>query len=228
MQSSTKKDSRPRGRPRAYDPESALASVRDTFWRNGYAGTSLDDLSEATGMNRPSLYGAFGDKHALYLQTMDRYVEAGRVAMESALGGALPLREALMRVFDGALGWYLPAHDAARGCLLIGTAAVESVNDEDVRERLAAGLRTFDKAFERRLRTAIAQGELPAQANAPMLARLASAFLHSMALRARAGDTRASLRAMAVAGVAMICGEATPNPNLKPDQAPRTARQRAK
>lgn len=208
MQSSTKKDSRPRGRPRAYDPEEALARARDTFWRNGYTGTSLDDLSEATGMNRPSLYGAFGDKHALYLQTMERYVEAGRVAMESALDSALPLREALMRVFDGALGWYLPAHDAARGCLLIGTAAVEAVNDDAVRERLAAGLRTFDKAFERRLRAALAQNELQPGASAPMLARLASAVLHSMALRARAGDSRASLRAMAVAGVALICGEA--------------------
>jgi AcrR family transcriptional regulator len=208
MQSSTKKDSRPRGRPRAYDPDEALAHARDTFWRNGYTGTSLDDLSEATGMNRPSLYGAFGDKHALYLQTMDRYIEAGRAAMESALDGALPLRDALLRVFDGALSWYLPAHDAARGCLLIGTAAVEAVNDEAVRERLAAGLRVFDKAFERRLRVAVAQGELPAHANAPMLARLASALLHSMALRARAGDSRASLRAMAAAGVALICGEA--------------------
>ncbi|MEX3941988.1 TetR/AcrR family transcriptional regulator [Paraburkholderia sp. BR10937] len=216
MQSSTKKDSRPRGRPRAYDPHEALARARDTFWRNGYAGTSLDDLSEATGMNRPSLYGAFGDKHALYLQTMERYVEAGRTAMESALDSAVPLREALMRVFDGALGWYLPAHDAARGCLLIGTAAVEAVNDEAVRERLAAGLRTFDKAFERRLRAALAQGELPPDASAPMLARLASALLHSMALRARAGDSRASLRAMAVAGVALICGEAPAAADARP------------
>ncbi|MEM5316624.1 TetR/AcrR family transcriptional regulator [Paraburkholderia sp. JHI869] len=222
MQSSTKKNSRPRGRPRAYDPEEALARARDTFWRNGYAGTSLDDLSEATGMNRPSLYGAFGDKHALYLQTMERYVEAGRSAMESALDSALPLRDALMRVFDGALGWYLPAHDAARGCLLIGTAAVEAVNDDAVRERLAAGLRTFDKAFERRLRVALAKGELPPDANVPMFARLASALLHSMALRARAGDSRASLRAMAVAGVALICGEAPIAADARP------ARRRAK
>ncbi|MCX5538728.1 TetR/AcrR family transcriptional regulator [Paraburkholderia sp. CNPSo 3076] len=222
MQSSTKKDSRPRGRPRAYDPQEALARARDTFWRNGYAGTSLDDLSEATGMNRPSLYGAFGDKHALYLQTMERYVEAGRTAMESALDSAVPLREALMRVFDGALGWYLPAHDAARGCLLIGTAAVEAVSDDAVRERLAAGLRTFDKAFERRLRAALVQGELPPDASAPMLARLASALLHSMALRARAGDSRASLRAMAVAGVALICGAAPAASDARP------ARRRAK
>ena len=222
MQSSTKKDSRPRGRPRAYDPQEALARARDTFWRNGYAGTSLDDLSEATGMNRPSLYGAFGDKHALYLQIIDRYVEAGRAAMEAALDGELSLRDALLRVFDGALGWYLPAHEAARGCLLIGTAAVEAVNDEAVRERLAAGLRVFDKAFERRLRVAVAQGELPPHTNATMLARLASALLHSMALRARAGDSRASLRAMAAAGVALICGEA------RSVAGPRAMRRRAK
>jgi len=218
MQYSTKKDSHRRGRPRAYDPEEALARARDAFWRNGYTGTSLDDLSAATGMNRPSLYGAFGDKHALYLQTIDRYVEAGRRAMEHALQGELPLRDALMRVFDGALGWYLPAHDAARGCLLIGTAAVEAVNDDEVRERLAAGLRAFDKAFEKRLRAALAQGELPPHASAPMLARLASALLHSMALRARAGDSRASLRAMAAAGIALICGD---TPSHAERRAPR-------
>ncbi|CAB3798380.1 HTH-type transcriptional repressor ComR [Paraburkholderia caffeinitolerans] len=206
MQSSTKKDSRPRGRPRAYDPEEALAHARDTFWHSGYAGTSLDDLSAATGMNRPSLYAAFGDKHALYLLTVERYIEAGRAAMEAALDETLPLAEALLRVFDGALTWYLPPRAAQRGCLLIGTAAVEAVADEAVRERLAAGLRAFDFAFERRLRHAVQQGELPANADPAALARVASALLHSTALRARAGEPHATLRATAVAGVALICG----------------------
>src|SRR5215472_16931180 len=74
-----------RGRPRAYDPEEALAQARDAFWDGGYTGTSLDDLSDATGMNRPSLYGAFGDKRALYLETLDRYRELGREAMKEEL-----------------------------------------------------------------------------------------------------------------------------------------------
>ena len=60
-----------RGRPRAYDPERALAQATAAFWDAGYSATSLDDLSAATGMNRPSLYGAFGDKHALYLKAID-------------------------------------------------------------------------------------------------------------------------------------------------------------
>ncbi|MFM0340473.1 TetR/AcrR family transcriptional regulator [Paraburkholderia fungorum] len=196
---------RPRGRPRAYDAEQALADARDVFWRGGYAGTSLDQLSAATGMNRPSLYSAFGDKHALYLTALVRYIEVGRLAMIDALGGDLPLPQALMRVYDGALTWYLPAGGDPLGCFMIGTAAVEAVDDPEVRAALAEGLRTYDKAFEKRLRLAQANGELHAHAEPALLAKIASSILHSLALRARAGDSRASLRATAMAGVALIC-----------------------
>src|ERR1044071_5895097 len=64
---------RKRGRPPAYDPETALGSARDVFWNTGFTASSLDDLSAAMAMNRPSLYGAFGDKEALYLKTLERY-----------------------------------------------------------------------------------------------------------------------------------------------------------
>ena len=63
----TRAQPRRRGRPRAYDPDVALRRARDTFWRAGYAATSLDDLAAGMGMNRPSIYAAFGDKRALYL-----------------------------------------------------------------------------------------------------------------------------------------------------------------
>jgi TetR/AcrR family transcriptional regulator, copper-responsive repressor len=208
MPTSTKKDARPRGRPRAYDSDQALADARDVFWRSGYAGTSLDQLSAATGMNRPSLYGAFGDKRALYLTTLERYIEAGRLAMVHALAEDLPLPQALLRVYDGALAWYMPAEGDPLGCFMIGTATVEAASDAEVRSALAEGLRTYDKAFEKRLKLAQAAGELAADAQPALLAKLASAILHSLALRARAGDSRASLRATAVAGVALICGDA--------------------
>src|SRR5262245_9273391 len=68
---------RTRGRPRAYDPEQALKQATNAFWQTGFSGTSLDDLSAATNMNRPSLYGAFGDKRAIYLTTIDHYVAKG-------------------------------------------------------------------------------------------------------------------------------------------------------
>lgn len=196
---------RPRGRPRAYDPETALAAATAAFWRAGFAATSLDALSEATGMNRPSLYGAFGDKRELYLAALQRYVDEARTAMDAALAAPRPLREGLKRVFDLALKMYYPADETARGCLLVGTAATESVQDEGIREVLGRGLRDFDQAFERRMQRAVAEGDLPADADPAMLARLASAVLHSLALRSRAGDRRSELAATAAAGISLIC-----------------------
>lgn len=194
-----------RGRPRAYDPGAALAAATAAFWRAGYAGTSLDALSEATGMNRPSLYGAFGDKRALYLKALETYVEQARAAMDAALAPPRPLREGMKRVFDLALKLYYPADEAPRGCLLVGTAATESVHDEGIRQVLHEGLHRFEAAFEQRFERAIAEGELPPATNAAMHARLASAVLESLALRARAGAKRSELAATATAAIALLC-----------------------
>ncbi|AXF01089.1 TetR/AcrR family transcriptional regulator [Paraburkholderia hospita] len=206
MRDGTKNEKRARGRPRAYDADDALSNATDAFWLGGYSGTSLDTLSDATGMNRPSLYAAFGDKHSLYLSTLDRYVEAGVQAMHLALRDDIPLPQALQRVYDSALALYLPTGGEPRGCFLIGTAVVESKVDDAVRTRLAQGLKSFDRAFEKRIRRAQTDGELSVNADAAVLARVASAILHSLALRSRAGDSRASLRATAAEGVMLICG----------------------
>lgn len=197
---------RRRGRPRAYDPEAALQQATLAFWRAGYAATSLDTLTAATGMNRPSLYAACGDKHAWYLAALGRYVEAAAGAMKQLLARPEPLRQALQRVFDAALALYLPPDDAARGCLLSGTAATEAVADERIRAELGRGLRVFDRLFEQRLLRAQQDGELARGASAAQLARLASALLHSSSLRARAGDSRAEIAATIAAGLDLICG----------------------
>ncbi|WP_116140897.1 TetR/AcrR family transcriptional regulator [Trinickia diaoshuihuensis] len=201
---------RARGRPRAYDASDALARARDTFWQGGYSATTLDELGAAMGMNRPSLYGAFGDKHALYLATLERYIEVSEAAMNEVLASELPLAAALVRVYDLALALYYRSADAPTGCFLTGTAVAEAVDDEQVRTILGEGLRVFDRAFEARLVRARGSGELPANADAALLSRIASAILHSMGVRARAGDDRAQLRAMAEAAVAMICGGGMP------------------
>src|ERR1700742_385517 len=96
-----------RGRPRAYDPAVALARAADVFWKAGYAGTSLDDLSEATGMNRPSLYAAGGDKRDLYLKTLEHYRDESRALAKAALEDDPPLRIFLKRFYDKALALYL-------------------------------------------------------------------------------------------------------------------------
>ena len=81
-----------RGRPRAYQPEVALARALDVFWKEGFSATSLDDLSAATGMNRPSLYGAFGDKRELYIKSYESYRERAPQRMGEAFPADLPVR----------------------------------------------------------------------------------------------------------------------------------------
>ena len=96
-----------RGRPRAYEPDVALGKALDLFRRDGFAATSLDDLSAATGMNRPSLYGAFGDKRELYIKSYRRYRDDARAAMIDIFREEMPVRRRLERIYSSALDIYL-------------------------------------------------------------------------------------------------------------------------
>ena len=178
------------------------------FWRLGYSATSLDQLSDATDMNRPSLYAAFGDKRGLYLQTLDRYTERSKEQIAKALDPELSLAEGLQRFYDAALAAYLPADDPARGCYLIGTAVTEAVADEAVRTRLASALREFERLMEVRIRQASEEGEIDARADPHALATIASAVLYMLAIRSRAGESRSALRAVVGTAIELICGRA--------------------
>jgi AcrR family transcriptional regulator len=193
-----------RGRPRAYDPTTALAKTMDAFWSRGYAATSLDDISAATGMNRPSLYAAFGDKRSLYLKTL-RHYGAG-TALRDALAFDEPLPDALRRVYDAALSVYLSDEHGARGCFVIGTAATEAVGDSEVRRFLAGLLCELDALFTARIEKARRVGELPHDANPSALGKIASATLLSLAIRSRAGEELAELKKTAKAAIGLICG----------------------
>jgi TetR/AcrR family transcriptional regulator, copper-responsive repressor len=195
-----------RGRPRAYDPQAALQRAADTFWRLGYSGTSVDNISAATGMNRPSLYAAFGDKRALYLEALAHYWQLSFASMHEALAQDLTLEEALMCVYDGGLSIYFSGDGRPRGCFVVGTAVTEAVEDAEIRESLAAGFQKFDADFEARFRTALEKGELKKDADPATLAVLATATMHTIAIRARAGAPRAELRELARKAVKAICG----------------------
>ena len=195
-----------RGRPRAYDPQAALKRATETFWRTGYSGTSLDSIAAATGMNPPSLYAAFGNKHALYLEALARYWEISLAATREALAEDRPLSESLMLAYEAALSIYFSGKGNARGCFVIGTAITEAGEDAAIRNSVAAGLRAIDADFEARFRTARERGELKHDADPAALAILASATMHTIAIRARAGVRRAELREVARKAVSVICG----------------------
>ncbi|MCP4618044.1 MAG: TetR/AcrR family transcriptional regulator [Bradyrhizobium sp.] len=197
-----------RGRPRAYQPEVALSHALDVFWKEGFAGTSLDDLSAATGMNRPSLYGAFGDKRELYIKSYEAYRDRARARMAEVFTVELPLREMLERIYSIALDMYLSGKDGPRGCFTVMTATSEAVFDPAIREMVISGLVETDRFFGRIFRRAQERGELPAAAEPQVLAHLAAATLHTIAVRARAQVPRAELDAIVKGALDVMCGKA--------------------
>jgi TetR/AcrR family transcriptional regulator, copper-responsive repressor len=185
-----------RGRPRAYQPEVALGKALDLFRKDGFAATSLDDLSAATGMNRPSLYGAFGDKRELYLKSYERYRADARAAMVDIFKDAQPIRQRLARIYAVALDIYLSGDEGPRGCFTVMTAASEAVADPQIRAMVLEGFAELDKAFAACFRLAKENGELPVSADPVVLSQLASATLHTVAIRARAQVPRKELEAI--------------------------------
>jgi AcrR family transcriptional regulator len=196
-----------RGRPRAYQPDVALGKALRLFRKEGFAATSLDDLSAATGMNRPSLYGAFGDKRELYIKSYQRYRDDARATMTAIFSGDLPIRKRLERIYAAALDIYLPDESGPLGCFTIMTAASEAVADPDIRTMVLQGLAEGDKAFGAAFRRAKDKGELPEDADPAVLGQLASATLHTIAIRARARVPRKELEAIVEGAIDVMVGK---------------------
>lgn len=195
-----------RGRPRAYEPDVALGKALDLFRKDGFAATSLDDLSTATGMNRPSLYGAFGDKRELYIKSYQRYRDDARAAMIDIFRDELPIRQRLERVYAVALDIYLSGQAGPRGCFTVMTAASEAIFDPEIRSLVQEGFAELDKAFAGCFRLAREKGELAASTDATALAQLATATIHTIAIRARAQVPRKELEAIVKGAIDVMLG----------------------
>ena len=155
-------------------------------------------------MNRPSLYGAFGDKQAMYLAALDRY---GRDA-EAQLGGLLAavpdVRAAIAALLHAGVDFYSAGDSGPRGCLAVCTAAAEAVTTPVMRDGLAAVLAILDGVIATRLAQGVADGQLPPDVDVAATAMLIAGTLHSIAIRARAGGPRAELLRLADAGAATL------------------------
>ena len=195
---------RPRGRPRSFDPDEVLDKARAVFWNLGYAATSLDDLAAATGLNRPSLYAAFGDKHALYMAALERSRAEGAGALAAALAADVPLRPLLKAIFDRTVDIYRAGEIGQRGCFLIGTAVTQAVDDPEARALLARFIAETDAAFAARFERD--RGQLAPCVTPKAAAAMATATLHTLAVRARTGAGEAELKAIGRDAVGLICG----------------------
>ena len=200
------KPQRRRGRPRAFESDAVLAQAMDVFWKDGFAATSLDELSAATGLNRPSLYGAFGDKRALYIQAYRRYREHVRETFVPLLAERAPLAEKLRRIFLVALDLYLSGETGPRGCFTVLSASSDAIADPEIRSMVGEAIDNSDRAFERLFANARDEGELPADADPRRLARMATATTHTLSIRARARTPRAAIEPIIEDAVLTICG----------------------
>lgn len=192
---------RPRGRPRAFDRDVVLRAALQRFRTHGFAGTSLDDLAQATGVNRPSLYAAFGDKRALYIAALERTYDWLSASFANLRAAKLPPAEMLRRMYRSAIDTYLTGEVGPSGCIAINTAAAEAVTDEGIRTALKRILDLEDSEIEAAL--AEAGSQCPA-----MHARVVTCVLHSLSVRARAGDTREMLDRIAEDCIALVTGTA--------------------
>ncbi len=193
-----------RGRPRKFDYEACLDEALGVFWQKGLSATSLDDLAVAMSLNRPSIYNSFGNKEQIYRKAMDRFMSRLNEALSATLEQPGSVSDSLNQFFAEALNVYC-AGSPALGCFILCTAPVESVRHTDVRQDLNAVITLIDESLTQRLEAAIVDGELAADTNPGMTAGLLQAVLHTVAIRARAGEPRSSLQQLASFAVDQCC-----------------------
>jgi TetR/AcrR family transcriptional regulator, transcriptional repressor for nem operon len=172
-------------RPREFDEEQVLDRALDVFWAKGFDGTSIQDLVEATGLGRASLYGAFGEKDKLYALVLERYL--ARVDTPAVnIDPSLHVRDALEELFTAWLGARC-SKVSPRGCFL-SLAATESEDARPgVREAMAASLKRREKIILGLVRRGQERGEIARERDATAMARLLVVVLQGIATSGRAG-----------------------------------------
>ena len=186
------KTARALGRPRSFETGKALDAAMKVFWCKGYEGASLSNLTKAMGINRPSLYAAFGDKESLFRKVLDRYDSGPAAYVQEALN-QLTARAAIEKLMEGAAD-VATASGNPRGCLFVQSALACGDKAEGIRNDLILRRDAGEKAVRLRLKRAQAEGDLPRDANTADLARYVVTVIQGIAVQAAGGATRNELR----------------------------------
>jgi AcrR family transcriptional regulator len=181
-----------RGRPRAFDVDQALDRAMQVFWQKGYEGASLADLTKAMGINRPSLYAAFGNKEELFRKVLDRY-DNGPAAYANEALNKPSARAVAERLLRGAADLQTGPHSPA-GCLMVQGALACGDEVNPIRQELMARRAAGEAAVRRRFERAKAEGDLPPDSDPAALALYVATVIRGMAVQAAGGATRKELR----------------------------------
>lgn len=188
-------------RPREFDADSVLENATRVFWSKGFEHTSLDDLCAATGLNRSSLYGAFGAKRELYLSALARYEDGSAARIAAALHGR-PIRKGVKSFLDALID-SIVAGPGRRGCFIGNCAAEMARLDRGAAARVRRSLARIESAFRAGLDEARARGELAESADTGALARFLTAAIQGFRLVGKANPDRRALED--IAAVVLRC-----------------------
>ena len=179
------------GRPRAFDIDQVLESALRVFWRKGYEGTSLPDLTKAMGINRPSLYAAFGNKEELFRKALDLYAEGPAAFIREAVEKPTA-REVVEHLLIGSAHLLTDPRNPC-GCLAVQGALACGESADPIRRELISRRAAMETAIRERLERAKLTGDLPPDSNPADLARYITTVSHGMAVHAAGGASREDL-----------------------------------
>ena len=191
-------------RPRSFDETEVLDAICDRFWSTGYAGTSLDDLMDATGLGKGSLYGAFGGKHDLFVRVFKDYCAAAVARTQEALEGPDAGAYKRLRAYVRASATVTVGKEGRRGCMLAkGTAEIADQDPEVARAALQAfeGMRD---AIARCIEQAQRHGDIAKRADARALGGMLLAVVRGGESLGKAGMDASTLRAIADSAFAAL------------------------
>jgi AcrR family transcriptional regulator len=183
------------GRPREFDTDKALDRALKVFWRKGYEGASLLDLTKAMGINRPSLYAAFGNKESLFRKAIDRYVHGPAAHAGEALHQPTA-RAVVEHLLFGSIDLITDPKNP-RGCFLVQSALACGDTGECARRELVKRRAAAESGLRKRFERAVTEGDLPADCDPADLARYVVTVSHGIAVQAASGATRDELRRVA-------------------------------
>lgn len=187
-----RKPRNPGGRPKSFERDAVLDAAVLVFWERGYEGASLDDLTRAMGINRPSLYATFGNKHGLFLEALDRYVSVQGKVQSEPLRNEADIKSAVEGYYNEIIRT-VKSPSGPCGCLIACVASEVAERDEIVRKKIAANLRRSEDFLNHRLK----QADVNAQNMPPLTGALILSAGMSLAQRARLGASTEELRAVA-------------------------------
>lgn len=182
------------GRHREFDLEHALDAAVSVFWEKGYEGTSYDDLTRVTGVARPSLYAAFGNKESLFRLALDRYSAVHLSFLDTAL--QKPKSRDVVRLFLEGTVDVTTSQPGSLGCLGVNCAVASSDTSEPSCQEVVARRSMSEEKLRSRLERAKAEGDLPASANCAALAGYVATISHGLAVQAKGGVCRDTLLAI--------------------------------